>query len=368
MKHLLNRSHSANTAFIFNETPEGPQVEAPVSAEAAEAPADVTPAVEAGAKHAAGKGVSLGPDDFKHAPELAPDVEGIEAEVTEVRGVIEGGAGDETAIGETNNDTLQPSTVESIPETPEAQAEALRTAELEALETQIAEAIASGDTELLAQLNAQKTELEANDPQLEDDLADMAENTTAAEFVQAFARMMSGGSTASNSPRSRSGIHGGRSGTNESFPNGAASEMFAHAESVAQQLGVEAAAVKAVVEVESAGQMNATRFEPHIHARYPNVAEPKRTQLATSYGAFQIMGFNHEVCGFSSPQDMITAMATPEGQLQAFAGFIQGNPRIHNALKAKDWATFASGYNGPAYAQNNYDNKMAAAYSRHSNA
>ena len=386
MKQLIQRSQLLNSKFIYQETPEGPQVEAPVAAEVADVPADITPVVEAGAEHACGKGVCLGPDQFQYDQELADDAEGITAEVDSIRNVVEGGetpadpdsligeagddiltgeGGDEHVTGETGEDTLA-DTPEEIPETPEAQAEALRTAELAALETQIAEAIASGDTELLAQLNAQKAELEANDPQLEADLADIAENTTAAEFVQTFARMMQGGATASSSPRARTGIHGGVSSTNDSLPSGAATEMFAHAESVAQQLGVETAAVKAVVEVESAGQMDATRFEPHIHARYPNEPEPKRTQLATSYGAFQIMGFNHEVCGFNSPQDMITAMATPEGQLQAFAGFIEGNPRIHNALKAKDWATFASGYNGPAYAQNNYDNKMAAAYARHS--
>ncbi|NBT89135.1 MAG: DUF3380 domain-containing protein, partial [Flavobacteriaceae bacterium] len=31
-------------------------------------------------------------------------------------------------------------------------------------------------------------------------------------------------------------------------------------------------------------------------------------------------------------------------------------------LKAKDWAGFAKGYNGPAYAKNAYDTKLAGAY------
>ena len=88
--------------------------------------------------------------------------------------------------------------------------------------------------------------------------------------------------------------------------------------------------------------------------------------MATSYGAFQIMGFNHKVAGFESPQAMITAMKTPQGQLQAFAGFIKSNPRIHTALQAHDWATFAHGYNGAGYRANRYDEKMAAAYNRYS--
>lgn len=146
-------------------------------------------------------------------------------------------------------------------------------------------------------------------------------------------------------------------------------DQFPHPE--AREIGeltrqVEVAAVKAVVAVESAGQMNATRFEPHIHARYPNTPEPTRTQMSTSYGAFQIMGFNHEVAGFSSPQAMIDAMATPQGQLQAFAGFIESNPRIHTALENRDWPTFAHGYNGAGYRANRYDEKMAAAYRRYS--
>ena len=49
--------------------------------------------------------------------------------------------------------------------------------------------------------------------------------------------------------------------------------------------------------------------------------------------------------------------------LDAFVSFILAN-RLDGALRAKNWASFARGYNGPAYAQNAYDKKMAAAYAR----
>jgi peptidoglycan-binding domain 1 protein len=37
-----------------------------------------------------------------------------------------------------------------------------------------------------------------------------------------------------------------------------------------------------------------------------------------------------------------------------------------SALQAKDWAEFAKRYNGPAYEQNQYDKKLAAAYQKFS--
>jgi hypothetical protein len=49
--------------------------------------------------------------------------------------------------------------------------------------------------------------------------------------------------------------------------------------------------------------------------------------------------------------------------LVAFVSFILAN-RLDGALRARNWPSFARGYNGPAYAQNAYDKKMAAAYAR----
>ena len=46
-----------------------------------------------------------------------------------------------------------------------------------------------------------------------------------------------------------------------------------------------------------------------------------------------------------------------------FTPLIKAN-NLDGALRSKSWATFARGYNGPGYAQNAYDKKMAQAYAR----
>lgn len=46
-------------------------------------------------------------------------------------------------------------------------------------------------------------------------------------------------------------------------------------------------------------------------------------------------------------------------------GFIKQSKVMHTALQNKDWATFAKCYNGPLYAKNQYDTKLATAYKKH---
>ena len=83
-----------------------------------------------------------------------------------------------------------------------------------------------------------------------------------------------------------------------------------------------------------------------------------------SWGLGQIMGANAETCGYKSATDMVTAFLTGEGaQLDGMAGFILGNG-LADELRRKDWAGFAKGYNGPGYAKNQYDAKLARAYAR----
>jgi hypothetical protein len=49
----------------------------------------------------------------------------------------------------------------------------------------------------------------------------------------------------------------------------------------------------------------------------------------------------------------------------AFCGFIKSN-KLDTHLRKHDWARFARGYNGPGYAENKYDEKLARAYAKHS--
>ena len=90
---------------------------------------------------------------------------------------------------------------------------------------------------------------------------------------------------------------------------------------------------------------------------------------SASWGLFQIMGFHWKALGYPTLQAFINAMYHNEAdQLEAFVRFIKINPDIHRALKRGEWAKVAAGYNGPNYAINKYDTKLAAAFARHSTA
>lgn len=86
--------------------------------------------------------------------------------------------------------------------------------------------------------------------------------------------------------------------------------------------------------------------------------------MSTSYGLFQIMGFNWNLCGVSSLQDFINAMYKNEdSHLDMFDDYIV-NSGLDDELKNKDWKGFARGYNGSSYTKNNYDKKLKEAYNK----
>jgi len=174
----------------------------------------------------------------------------------------------------------------------------------------------------------------------------------------------------------------------------------------AEMLGCDAAAVRAVCQVEAPrGGFNpdgspVTLFEGHKFYQFtrgefavqaPDLcfktwtrqfygktwqAEQARLQRAmeldrpaalksASWGKFQIMGFNHEMVGFAAVQDFVNAMYGGEREhLMAFVRFVKA-AGLTPALRRGDWANFARGYNGPGYAENSYDTKLAAAYNQH---
>lgn len=85
---------------------------------------------------------------------------------------------------------------------------------------------------------------------------------------------------------------------------------------------------------------------------------------STSWGLFQIMGFNYAACGEPSVASFVSSMCQSEcRQLLLSVRFIRGNRSMLAALQKKDWKAFARLYNGPAYAQNRYDDKLSTAYS-----
>ncbi len=180
----------------------------------------------------------------------------------------------------------------------------------------------------------------------------------------------------------------------------------------AKRLGVEAAAIKAVIDVESSGggflkngkpkilfeghifwtQLQAKGISPSKHRKgnehilYPNWtrkyyqggnAEHHRLASAmkinreaalasASWGMFQVMGFNYFVADFPDVESFVEAQHQSEYEhLKAFLGYIKHN-RLVKHLKTKNWAKFAAGYNGKDYKKNKYDIRLALAYKKHS--
>ena len=94
--------------------------------------------------------------------------------------------------------------------------------------------------------------------------------------------------------------------------------------------------------------------------------DPEAALLSASWGWGQVMGSNYKVSGCNSVQQMVVEAHKGEfEQLRHMLNFVKNNGLIP-AMKSKDWAKFARGYNGPAYKKNNYDQKLAAAYRRFS--
>lgn len=88
---------------------------------------------------------------------------------------------------------------------------------------------------------------------------------------------------------------------------------------------------------------------------------------SASYGRFQVMGFNHGICGFPTVQGFVEAMKAGEGaHLDAFVQYVIGN-HLDDELRAHAWEPFAAGYNGPGQAKA-YAAKLVTAYRRRSNA
>lgn len=176
-------------------------------------------------------------------------------------------------------------------------------------------------------------------------------------------------------------------------------------ENAAKLLGCDIPTVKAICAVESHGRgfnpdgSPLTLFEGHKFYKYtlgkyadiaPDLCYPKWTKqfygktwkeeqirldraialdkqaayLSTSWGMFQIMGFNYASCGFKSVDDFVLMMKESEGcQLDAFCRFVIAIGAA-DELRNKDWVGFAKLYNGPAYLQNDYDHKLTVAYNR----
>ena len=102
------------------------------------------------------------------------------------------------------------------------------------------------------------------------------------------------------------------------------------------------------------------------HGRLAAAAEYHRESAleSCSWGIGQVMGYHWQSLGYTSLQAFINAMYKDEAsQLDVMCRYITVNNLV-NTLKSKDWKAFALGYNGKAYAKNNYDIKLANAYKK----
>lgn len=104
------------------------------------------------------------------------------------------------------------------------------------------------------------------------------------------------------------------------------------------------------------------------YLRLANAIQLNRTAAlqSASWGLAQIMGMNFASAGFGDVEAMVSAMSDSEdAQLAAFSAFLKGN-RLDQHLQAHNWASLAKGYNGPNYAVNQYDTKLAQAFQKYS--
>lgn len=184
---------------------------------------------------------------------------------------------------------------------------------------------------------------------------------------------------------------------------------------VALELGVEVAAIRAVVEIETGG-IHEGFFEPGkpivnfdlaVFRKYaakrklnlakyakshavvfasPNVrrygsrhaAQWARLEAAmtidsvaaiegTFWGMFQVGGFNWKQCGTQSIGDFVERMCFSErAQLELFAAFLRSRGLVRY-MQTHNWSAFAKCYNGAGYKRHNYDQRLARAYTRYKN-
>ena len=88
---------------------------------------------------------------------------------------------------------------------------------------------------------------------------------------------------------------------------------------------------------------------------------------SASWGLGQILGSNWKSAGFRNVEDMVTAMKRGEDeQLMAMVHFLRSKDKLLKAFERADSAAFAREHNGPAYAKNQYDEKLAKTHTRFS--
>jgi hypothetical protein len=179
-------------------------------------------------------------------------------------------------------------------------------------------------------------------------------------------------------------------------------------QAAAQRLGAPVANVKAIADVESAGEtfwtidgqqvvpvrleahwfgkltgyrfneshpdLSSTEWNPALAAttragawaqvRVAMALDKAAGEQATSWGAFQIMGFNWARDHFGSVDELVAAVQTEGGQLDAFARYIEADPALKASLAIGAWRDVENRYNGGGF-NGAYAAKLEAAAKRY---
>lgn len=170
---------------------------------------------------------------------------------------------------------------------------------------------------------------------------------------------------------------------------------------VAKELGVEVAAIKAVVRIEAGEKLQGfwapgvpvVNYAKSLFNKYKGTTKGRKLKdakvpsglsgyalkewtsltnarkinadaadMGSYWGMFQIGGFNYKLCGCQSVEEMVEKISESElSQLEMFAVFIR-NAGMLDSLKKKDWTSFARKYNGASYAKRGYHTRMAKEY------
>lgn len=187
-----------------------------------------------------------------------------------------------------------------------------------------------------------------------------------------------------------------------------------HIADLARRLDVDAAALTAIAHLESALRPHAVvdgrhepliRFEGHYfdrrldgerreRARREGLASPSAGAVANpagqaarwrlfehaaaidrkaacesvSWGMGQVMGAHWAWLGYGDVEALVVeARSGAAGQLRLMGRYLE-KAGLLPALRSREWATVARGYNGPGYRANAYDTRLAQAFARFSNA
>jgi hypothetical protein len=105
-------------------------------------------------------------------------------------------------------------------------------------------------------------------------------------------------------------------------------------------------------------QAERTRLEEAIKLSRPAAL------MSTSWGKFQIMGFNYPLCNCVTIQQFVNRMCYSEKEHIALLCEYIIHAGMQDELQAKNWPRFSRLYNGPLYWKNQHDIRLAAAYEK----